>query len=316
MSALDLAHAQFRNYVNEKEVRSKGEKMENKWGYLLHHFFPKHFSPKRFPEFLAFPTHINSLKTERIVSVAADGRIAIYFNPAVTTQSFNASTPSSKTAFNTWLAYNGAESVVSGATTGCVDITTNLFRPIGTDYWPNYSAGFNNSSSYRRLRILSSYIEIEYIGKPLETGGLLKVGLTTLKYGNIDAVSTTSFQNMPVYGSFKVGEKLLLMYRHLDELAYTMGPYDSNSISFPAYFIFGEGIPLGGSFKVSVVRTFEGIPGANIKELVNPLRIEHMGVGALDIKSKYGVFNIPPVLNANTHDEYYRYYFGSYLKRL
>lgn len=292
----------------EREEETKKKENVNNWGYLLHHYFPHYFKPKRFPDFLSFPTHVMGIKSEFIVPVGSDGKMAMYWNPA-TVVNLNASVAMSSNAAECQFAHSG-----TGATgTAVLASGTGIFQnPVYFDY--SY-AGFTSRSSFHRVRLLSAYMEIQYIGKPLDASGLLRVGMFPLQFNtglSTAALTPAGLQNCPIYGSFPADEKVVIFFRHMDDNTFQLGPYDTTSTRFPVTVIWGESLQATGSFKVTINRVFEGIVAANMAQFLSPIKEEVTKVSASAIKSKYGAFDVKPIMKQEDYEKIYHDLFGQH----
>jgi hypothetical protein len=290
--------------------RNRWQSTTKDWGYLLHHYFPDKVSGRRFPDALAFPTSISSHKTEIILPVAGDGRIAIYFNPSLSCTDLTRVFFACNSTAN--VTVNSAPAVGSPIAGNIIDFTSQqFFEPTSNSSlnpiaWPTKYFGYPSSDKYKQVRLISAFLKIEYIGKPLDNSGFIKVCMfpkTQLESGDGKmTVKPTTMQNQPIYGSFNGDDDLLTFYRHIDDTFYTMGPYASNAM-YPVTLLYGEGMTSGASYKVTITRTFEGIPLDNLIEFTNPLKEEPSNVGSGMIKSRYGAIDVPPFSKVSNYEE-------------
>lgn len=276
---------------------SKMDKMNSEWGYLVNHYFPHFHPPQRYPDFFSFPTHVVSPKNELIVS-AVGGVLTMYWNPAITVQNLSQdAAPTANFEKYTTLLVN---------TNATDHITANVLNDISTWGAANRYHGFSSAKHFKRARLVSGYLELEYIGKPLDATGVIKVGMTLLPYGsdikslNVDV---TKLQDLPIYGSFRCDEKIVIFYRHIDDSHFALGPYDA-ATSFPVVFIHGSNVGTA-QFKVTIVRSFEGILNSNVASFVVQSKEQESNVNANAIKQRYGSFGMPEIMAWNSYVDRY-----------
>lgn len=297
LNALQKLHSHL------KESSQKQDYWKNNikdWGYLFHHYFPDKIAAKRYPDYLSFPTTISSSKTEMIIPISSDSKIAMYWNPAISIQDltmvhFAASTAGPVVGDGTLASH----AITSGTGSYFFEPT-----PISTS-WSNKLVGGAAGANFISSRLLSAYIEVEYIGKPLDASGLIRVVMYPRKLPagtTLLTVSPTNLLNQPLYGSFKASEKFVVFYRHIDDSHFLMGPY-SNATQLPTIIVYGDNLTVGGSFKVTITRTFEGIPDSNLVEFTNPLKEDHGLIGATHIKEKYGQIDVPAIISSADYNK-------------
>lgn len=316
-------------------------------GYLAHHYFPDIMPPARYPDYLAFPTHIHSEVTSLTVSpITRDGVTAIvfYWAPGVSVMTSikshadyesTAAIGANASSFP-WFAISKrpyiktpavASTITTGATVAGAVFETNsnpaggvsFFHPPvegGNAQWDIVRTGMQNGDKVLRSRILSGSLTIVPTGKPLEQQGTLRVG-SGLVGGKVQVSSNSttlsSFSanlvNTPIFGGFRADEEIVIQYRHLDEILYSMGPYH-DAAETPYYIGIIEGLDASQTFEFKLERTFESIVASNMTELVNPLKEVTNGNGQSFIKDNYHRFETHPIMSRQHYEEKKRKIFG------
>lgn len=326
----------------------RGNKVDaiRQYGWALHHYFPDTVPSQRLPDYLSYPTHIFTTAFERTVIARTDGKFTIYWNPAITAQNAGRTITATEAAEN-WAHY--ADSGNSGTfnstptggdlgttaagaqgypglmvnvagevyirSLGVQDATTTTFPKSGLASVTTAEASFN------RLRLLSAYLEITYVGKEQDISGYIRAGMNTIRRGtkfvtavagsisentaDTYAISKISLlNNYPVYRVFKTEKTIRLFYRITDESLFNFGPYDS-SIDFPYYLVLGEGLPSGSQFFVRVVRTFEGVLKPSFNELCNPMTETSGLIGAKQHEVISRMFkDLAPIVSKDEYENY------------
>lgn len=300
---------------NNQQVVAEQKAPLQQYGWALHHFFPDTVPSQRLPDYLVYPTHVFTTAFERNITIRSDGRFVIYWNPAITCQYAGSSKPS---LAKDWAHYADSGYIVAPtanslsyvvASDGTLPVGAPLPVPVLSEQMvvkyaasstiPDsyflrdfskvsataFAAVSTSETSFNRMRLLSAYLQISYTGKELDVSGLVKVGLNTLRAGNLfssDAYNTPPVASAnlsyvdinlvntyPVYKVFKAEKTINVFYRIVDDTLFNFGPYDT-SIDLPYYLVTGEGLPPGSTMFVRVVRTFEGVLKPSQNELCNP----------------------------------------------
>jgi hypothetical protein len=282
------------------EAGSKQEKLETDWGYLIHHYFPHFYPPQRFPDFFSFPTHVVSPRNEITVS-AVGGVFSLYWNPAITLQNLSQTAEPAAAAM-----LNHVNLLVSNTQTN--HVVNGKFAAMSSWGSTNRYWGFSSAKEFSRARLVSAYLELEYVGKPLDASGVIQVGMTLLPYGKDISdlnIEVNKIQDLPIYGSFRTDEKIVIFYRHADESHFSLGPYPADSTtSFPVVIIHGAQVGTA-TFKVTVVRSFEGILNSNMAGFLVKQKEESNPIGPSSIRQKYGSFKMPEIMNYSEYSKKY-----------
>lgn len=288
---------------NQIQKSSGGNETIKQYAWALHHFFPDTVPSQRLPDYLVYPTHIFSTAFERVIKVGLDGRFVIYWNPAITVQTVGLigtggvvntthymDSGQPLPSNNCYITYSDTTPPLPSANIIVLGQSNN--PPTTGPYYlrnlekisasSNIQVASSAETAFNRLRLLSAYMEITYVGKDIDMAGFIKAGLNTLRYGSnfasdgstltqgtANLIDISLINTYPVYKVFKTDKTISLFYRITDDTLFNFGPYDS-TIDFPYYLVSGESLTPGSSIFVRVVRTFEGVLKPSQNELCNP----------------------------------------------
>jgi hypothetical protein len=321
------------------------------------------------PDYLVYPTHIFSSAFERSITVSGDQRILIYWNPAITCQNAGAASttvinntnchymdsasilsPTVGSTTQNIITQPFLGSISQAALTSTGILLSGGTLPTGStlnssavylksiNRIPQTGTGNNapytqapsaGESAFTRLRLLSAYLEISYVGSEQHQSGIFKCGMNTMRYGadftnpggvaasamggiaagapmtNLAAsevaLDLASINTFPVYKAYKTDKTISLFYRITDDNLFGFGPYDS-SIDFPYYIVSGEGMTPNTTVYVRVVRTFEGVLKPANNELCNPQAETSGVIGSKQYETLAKMLrDFPPIIDKESY---------------
>ena len=118
-------------------------------------------------------------------------------------------------------------------------------------------------NKYKNIRVTSAAIILKQICPEKDRSGILRIGYSYK--GLIEEIKPFKFedfdQNFALSKTVNMAStsEVVCRYRIPFGQSEKFGPYDPTE-SMPYFFILGEGLPLGSSIEVNVIRHFEGIP--------------------------------------------------------
>lgn len=330
-------------------------RMSGGTGYLAHHFFPDSLPAVRYPDYLAFPTHIHNETTSFTVTpVTREGVTSIVFywspsaplleNPfaahadyvagvaiaagASTTPWFALSTrPVCKTA-NVGPAPTTPDATTIGAAFEVGGGTTVFFRPPihaanRTTNWDIVRTGMQQGANVLRSRLLSAMMTITPVGKPLDQQGTLRIG-SGLVSASAAPVLITGSNTLHSFSANLSSTPIFGAFNASDAVVLQYRHVDESAYGLapypstmqaPYYIGILEGLDPTNAFSITLERTFESIVNSNMTELTNPIKEAFNSEGQHYIKENYYALETSPLMTLREYEKKKRQVMGGMTRK-
>lgn len=330
-------------------------RMSGGTGYLAHHFFPDSLPAVRYPDYLAFPTHIhNETSSFTVTPVTREGftSIVFYWSPSApllenpftahadyvagvaiaaqlsTTPWFALSTrPVCKTA-NTGTSSSTPDNVTIGAAFEVGVGSSVFFRPPihaanRTTNWDIVRTGMQQGTNVLRSRLLSAMMTITPVGKPLDQQGTLRIG-SGLVSANAAPILVTGSNTIHSFSANLSSTPIFGAFNASDAVVLQYRHVDESAYGLapypsttqaPYYIGILEGLDPTNSFTITLERTFESIVNSNMTELTNPIKEAFNSEGQHYIKENYYALETSPFMTLREYEKKKRETMGGVPRR-